>query len=84
MKCNYCGRTEICKGSYPEGCFLENDLLNASWTRERVQKCFDELGFEFPQNDEQLEAFNEKFKDYPHKLTGNEVDPIKIINSIKQ
>lgn len=27
-KCNYCGRTEICKGSYPEGCFLENDLIS--------------------------------------------------------
>lgn len=26
-KCNYCGKTEICKGSYPEGCFLENDII---------------------------------------------------------
>ena len=23
-KCDYCSKTEICKGSYPEGCFLEN------------------------------------------------------------
>lgn len=26
QRCNYCGRTQICKGSYPEGCFLENHL----------------------------------------------------------
>ena len=25
--CNYCGKDEICEGSYPEGCFLENDIL---------------------------------------------------------
>ena len=24
--CNYCGRTEVCEGSYPEGCFLEHQL----------------------------------------------------------
>jgi len=23
--CNYCGKTEVCKGQYPEGCILEND-----------------------------------------------------------
>lgn len=27
IKCSYCGRTEICTGSYPEGCFLENEQL---------------------------------------------------------
>jgi len=26
-KCGYCGRTEICEGAYPEGCFLQNDRL---------------------------------------------------------
>jgi hypothetical protein len=26
MKCNYCGSPEICKGGYPEGCFLENEI----------------------------------------------------------
>ena len=26
-KCNYCGKKEVCKGEYPEGCFLENDRL---------------------------------------------------------
>ena len=26
MRCDYCGRTEICEGSYPEGCFLDNKL----------------------------------------------------------
>lgn len=24
--CNYCERTEVCGGVYPEGCFLENQL----------------------------------------------------------
>lgn len=27
-KCNYCSRTEVCEGAYPEGCFLENDRLS--------------------------------------------------------
>lgn len=26
LKCPYCDKTEVCKGSYPEGCFLENQL----------------------------------------------------------
>ncbi len=28
---------------------------------------------------EKEEAFNEKFKSYPHKLTGKEIDPIEIL-----
>ena len=28
LKCDYCEKTEICKGSYPEGCFLENQIIN--------------------------------------------------------
>ena len=50
------------------------------WTQERVQKAFEELGFEMPETEEQLKAFDEKFKDYPHKLTGKEIDPMEIIN----
>ena len=53
------------------------------WTQKYVQQKFDELGFDFPNNEEQLRAFNEKFRNYPHKLTGREIDPIKIIESIK-
>lgn len=26
MKCNFCGRTEVCPGAYPEGCFLEHQI----------------------------------------------------------
>jgi hypothetical protein len=30
VKCTYCRRTDICKGAYPEGCFLEHDLMKKS------------------------------------------------------
>lgn len=53
------------------------------WTQDRVRKAMDELGFDFPETEEQLKAFDEKFKDYPHKLTGNEIDPHEILNKIK-
>lgn len=52
------------------------------WTQDRVRKAMDELGFQFPETEEQLKAFDEKFKDYPHRLTGNEIDPLTILNSI--
>lgn len=26
VKCPYCKKTNICKGSYPEGCFLDHEL----------------------------------------------------------
>ena len=58
---------------------LKTDL----WNQQRVQKCFDELGFDFPKTEEQLKAFDEKFKDYPHQLTGKEIDPLKIIRECK-
>ena len=28
LKCDYCEKTETCKGSHPEGCFLENQIIN--------------------------------------------------------
>lgn len=31
MKCNYCGRTEVCQGSYPEGCFLEHQIAKIDY-----------------------------------------------------
>lgn len=53
------------------------------WSQYKVQQKFKELGFDFPTNDEQLEQFNEKFRNYPYKLDAKKIDPIKIINSIK-
>lgn len=53
------------------------------WTQKRVQKAFKELGFDFPQTEAQLKAWDEKFKDYPYKLTGKEIDPMEILNSTK-
>ena len=38
MKCSYCGKTEPCKGSYPEGCFLENELEALNQIRESGAK----------------------------------------------
>ena len=49
------------------------------WTQKEVQKAFSQLGFEIPENDEQLRAYNKKFKNYPYKLKDNRLDPIKII-----
>lgn len=53
------------------------------WTQERVEKSFQELGFTFPKTDEQLKAFDEKFKDYPYKNSDKKIDVSKIINEIK-
>lgn len=29
--CGFCGKTEICNGAYPEGCFLENELISVNY-----------------------------------------------------
>ena len=50
------------------------------WTQKYVQKCFEELGFDFPETEKQLEEYNKKFKGYPYKLTGNKIDPQKIFD----
>ena len=34
LKCSYCGRIDVCKGSYPEGCFLENQILEQNKNNE--------------------------------------------------
>ena len=31
MKCNYCGKTEVCEGVYPEGCFLEHQIAKIDY-----------------------------------------------------
>jgi hypothetical protein len=33
MKCNYCGKTEVCKGAYPEGCFLEHQIAKIDYKK---------------------------------------------------
>lgn len=57
-------------------------LKEMYWSQERVQKCFDELGFVFPETEEQLQALNEKFKYYPFKADEKKIDPIKILQSV--
>ena len=48
--------------------------------KKQLEQAFSELSFDgFPENEKQLDEFNEKFKAYPHKLTGKEIDPMKII-----
>lgn len=59
-----------------------NETSSKEWSQERVKKCFDELGFVFPETEEQLQALNEKFKDYPFKADETKIDPIKILKSI--
>ena len=58
----------------------DNDKIR----QKQARQAFRELGFDgFPENEEQLTAWNEKFKDYPYKLTGKEINPdniIKVIN----
>ena len=47
---------------------------------KQVQQAFQELGFEWPSTEEELELYEAKFKGYPHKLKGDEIDPEKILN----
>jgi len=47
-------------------------------------KKFKELGFDFPKNEKQLKAFDEKFKDYPFKLSEEKINPHKILDSVKE
>lgn len=63
--------------------FIEETKKPQDWSQLKIQQKFDELGFDFPTNKEELKAFNEKFRDYPYKLSGSKVDPVKIINSTK-
>lgn len=65
-KCVYCGRSEICGGSYPEGCFLENDLLKLGdkWIKlsNITEEQAKELGFEVKYlfDDEEVIKFTPK------------------------
>lgn len=53
------------------------------WTNEKVRQIFDDLGFEFPETEEQLKEWEERFKDYPFRLKGQIIDPNEIINDIE-
>lgn len=63
--------------------FVRGLLKTNVMDREEVQKRLDELGFEWPSNEGELIAFNEAFKDYPHKTDEMKIDPIKIIKNNK-
>ena len=39
-------------------------------------------GKSFPTNEEELKWWDEEFKDYPYKLTGEKIDPYKILNEL--
>jgi len=49
----------------------------------QVKAIFKELGFEFPQNTEQLKAWDNAFKDYPIQVDEKCIDPKKILRDIK-
>jgi len=58
MKCNYCGRTEICKGSYPEGCFLEHQIEKIDYKKLLLE--FMIRAHYLPPTDEEEEEWYEK------------------------
>jgi hypothetical protein len=37
QKCNYCGRTEVCGGAYPEGCFLKDQIASQKALAETME-----------------------------------------------
>ena len=66
-KCNYCGRTEICKGSYPEGCFLENEILLEEYSfKIRYRAVLKSMGWN-----------NQKVAD----ITGNSLNSIEFVTT---
>jgi len=54
---------------------LKGELIGIE---SECKKAFKELGFDIPKTEDQLKSFNEKFKDYPHRLTGKEINPKEI------
>lgn len=49
---------------------------------KQVRQAFKELGFDgLPETEEQLKAFDEKFKDYPYECDSSKIDINKIIKS---
>ena len=58
MICKYCGKTEICNGSYPEGCFLENEKLSINH-KALLRELMVRGKFMFPQTEEEERWFEE-------------------------
>ena len=58
-------------------------LNNKEELQKQVEKCIQELGFEVPSNEKELKAWDEKFKDYPYQLKSKDIDPHKILDTIK-
>jgi len=58
MKCPYCGKTEICKGEYPEGCFLEHEKLKINH-KALLNELAVRGNFIFPKNEKEETWFNE-------------------------
>lgn len=53
-------------------------------TKKETQKALNELGFDFPETEEQLKVFDEKFKDFKYKTDHMRIDPNKIIEQVKK
>ena len=49
-------------------------------TEVNIDKWMSSLGFSFPRNHIEEELFDKLYKDYNHELTGEEIDPLKLIN----
>jgi predicted nuclease with TOPRIM domain len=64
---------------------IERDYeVYAKWNERYFKEVCESLTFEgWPETEEQLKEFEEKFKDYPCLLDENEIDPTKILNSLK-
>lgn len=49
-----------------------------------IEKLFGAIGFGFPENDEQLEAFDKEFANYQFEGNVNKIDPEKILNEVNR
>jgi len=56
---------------------------NKNKLHRQIERCFDELGFEWPQSPGEVALWDEKFKDFPYELTGKEIDPENILKKQK-
>lgn len=51
--------------------------------KKKVKKYFSSVGLKFPENEAELKVFNEIHDDYDHSLSENDIDPEKILRSVK-
>lgn len=52
-------------------------------SHEEFREWVSSLGYLFPSNEKELIRFNKFYSDYEHKLTGEEIDPEKLLDSMK-